>query len=198
MKFEFIWDWLGSHSTRKPSERPAYVLRLKKRYIEWWHGTDDNSVQKLFLYEHVTEFFDAFERKYIAKILEDISFILSRKWAYAIWEQDFYHGHICGKSKAPIKDLETLLSPSNVCFLYHTFEHQAWRPEAVNRNILSFLGAKPTVVHPQSEFRSGEVRGVDPNELNLALYAKFCFKESTQSRYRLEEDTKLEFWGVFP
>lgn len=146
MKFKFIWE----DDTGKKLNRQGM---LKQLYLEkFYNPTDERDIQDRFIYEHVEDFFNLLERRYLQKILKDISYILDKKWASAIWEQDFYHGHISGKSKIAITNLDALLSPSNVCFLYHTYEQQTWIPEAINRNIISYPNEDPRVVHPNYEF----------------------------------------------
>jgi hypothetical protein len=107
----------------------------------------------------------------VQKILDDISYILDHRWASSIWEADFYHGHICGRTRTPITDLNSLLSGLNVCFLYHTSERQSWTPQAANRNILSFPAGYPEVVHPDYEFGRFPGYCVSSKELGLMEYA---------------------------
>ena len=117
MKFRFIWDEI------RPTLGPEKRERLKRRYLEiWYQRNEPHYIQARFIYEHVVEFSDLFEKRWIQKILSDISHILDQKWAFSVWQEDFYHGHVCGRTRTPITDLNALLSASNVCFLYHTFE----------------------------------------------------------------------------
>jgi hypothetical protein len=193
MKFKFIWDEI------RPTLRPEKRERLKRRYLEvWYQRSEPHYIQTRFIYEQVVEFFDLFEKRWIQKVLDDISHILNQKWAFSIWEADFYHGHICGRSKTPMMNLDALLSASNVCFLYHTFEQQAWTPQAANRNILSFPDGHPEVVHPDYEFGKFPGYGVSSEELGLMEYARFDFKESFEGPFTLKDGTKINLWGLFP
>jgi hypothetical protein len=121
-------------------------------------------------------------------------------WAQNISKSDFCHGHICGKSNKVIRDLDALLSASNVCFLYHTFERKVgfWIPEARNRNILSFPKAKPKVVHPNYEFGTRPYYGVNSRKLGLMEYARIFFERNLDGPYKLKDGTKLDIWGKFP
>jgi hypothetical protein len=190
MKFKFIWE---DDTGKKPNRQE----RLKQVYLDkFYNPTDERDIQDRFIYEHVEDFFDLFERRYLQKILKDISYILDKKWASAIWEQDFYHGHICGKSKIAITDLDALLSPSNICFLYHTYEQQTWIPEAINRNIISYPNEDPKVVHPTYEFGTFPGYGVGSEKLGLMEYARFFFKQGS-GPYTLKDGTKIDLWGTF-
>jgi len=86
------------------------------------------------------------------------------------------------RTRTPIADLNALLSASNVCFLYHTFEKQSWTPQAANRNILSFPDGNPEVVHPDCEFGKFPGYGVSSKELGLMEYARFHFEETPNDR----------------
>jgi hypothetical protein len=193
MKFRFIWDEV------RPTLRPEKRESLKRRYIEgFYQRHEPHFVQARFVYEHVGEFFDLFEQRWMQKILSDISYILDQKWAFSIWEADFYHGHICERTRTPITDLDALLSASNVCFLYHTFEKQSWTPQATNRSILSFPSENPHVVYLGDELSRRLGRGVSSEELGLLEYARFFFKESTGGPYTLRDRTRIDLWGMFP
>lgn len=191
MKFKFIWE----------DERWRILNRdgrLKQNFLDRFYQSDEPlDIQARFIYEHVEEFFDLFVERYIRKVLDDISYILDQKWALAISEEDFYHGHICGKAKTATRDLDTLLSISNICFLYHTFEKQSWIPQAVNRNILSLPDGNPKVVHPDYEFGKFPGYGVSSKKLGLMEYARFYFEASAQGPYKLRGG-KMDFWGIFP
>lgn len=194
MKFEFLW-----HDKIFSRRNVQALERLKNSYLRHWEGGSDNySVQTLYLYEHVAEFYNLLEKRYIDRILFDIWFILDRKWAFSIWDQDFFHGHICGKSRDAIADLNEVLAPSNVCFLYHTFEEQAWIPAAINRNILSVPDRDPEVVHPNYDFGAQPGYGVSSKDLGLMEYARFKFKETPLGPYVLKNEKRLDIWGIFP
>lgn len=164
----------------------------------WYRSDELHDIQARFIYEHVDEFSRLFEKRYLRKVLNDISYILDQKWAHAIWEQDFFHGHISGRSATVISDLDALFSASNICFLYHTFEKQTWIPQAVNRNVLSYPDENPRVVHPDYKFGEFPGYGVGSKKLGLMEYARFFFAEaSAQGPYRLRGG-KLDMWGMFP
>jgi len=193
MKFKFVWDEI------RPTLRPEKRESLKRRYIEgFYQRHEPHFVQARFVYEHVGEFFDLLGQRWMQKILGDISYILDQKWAFSIWEEDFYHGHICGRSRTLIADLNALLSASNVCFLYHTFEKQSWTPQAANRNILSFPDGNPGVVRPDCEFGKFPGYGVSSKELGLMEYARFHFEETPNGSCTLKDGTRIELWGMFP
>jgi hypothetical protein len=193
MKFKFIWD------EARPTLRLEKRESLKRRYIEsFYQRHEPYFIQARFIYEHVGEFFDLLEQRWIQKILSDISHILDQKWAFSIWQEDFYHGHICGRTRTPIVDLNALLSASNVCFLYHTFEKQSWTPQAANRNILSFPDEHPEVVHPDYEFGKSPGYGVSSDDLGLMEYARFRFEKSTGGSCTLKDGTRIDLWGMFP
>jgi hypothetical protein len=193
MKFKFVWDEV------RPTLRPEKRESLKRRYIEsFYQRHEPHFIQARFIYEHVGEFFDLLEQRWMQKIPDDISYILDHRWAFSIWEADFYHGHICGRTRTPMTDLDSLQSASNVCFLYHTFEKQSWTPQAINRSILSFPGENPHVVYPGDELSKRLGRGVSSEGLGLLEYARFFFKESTGGPYILKDGTKISLWGMFP
>lgn len=193
MKFKLIWD----------NVRPTHLLdrreSLKRRYMEsFYQRNEPHYVQARFIYEHVGEFFDLFEQRWMQKVLSDISYILDQKWAFSIWQEDFYHGHVCGRTRTPIMDLDALLSASNVCFLYHTFEKQSWTPQAANRSILSFPDENPRVVYPGDELEKRVGRGVSSDKLGLMEYSRFHFEESSKGSYTLKDGTRIDLWGMFP
>ena len=187
MKFEVLEE-NNPHAHKR-------CLRLLEK---WKQGNDANALQRVFIYDHVAEFFHLLEKRYLQKILEDIFYILTKRWALEISEDDFYHGHICGKSKTVIRDLNGLLSASNVCFLYHTFEHKQYHMKAINRNILSFPKSPATVVHPKYEFLSRLYYTVDSSELGLMEYTRIFFTTDQEENYELKDGSKLDIWGKFP
>jgi hypothetical protein len=193
MKVKFIWDYtkLVHLIDRRES--------LKRKSLEsFYQRHEPHYIQARFIYERVREFFDLFEQRWIQKILSDISHILDQKWAFTIWQEDFYHGHICGRLGTAIMNLDALLSASNVCFLYHTFEKQSWTPQAANRNILSFSDGNPEVVRPDCEFGKCPGYGVSSKELGLMEYARFHFEETPTGSCTLKDGTRIELWGMFP
>jgi len=193
MEFKFIWD------DARPTLRPEKRESLKRRYIESFYQRNElHYVQARFIYEHVGEFFGLFEQRWMQKVLSDISHILDHRWAFSIWAADLYHGHICGRTRNLITDLDVLLSASNVCFMYHTFEQQAWTPQAANRSILSFPDENPHVVYPSGELGKRLGRGVSSEELGLMEYARFRFEESPEGSYSLKDGTRIDLWGMFP
>jgi len=187
MKFEVL-------EVNDPQAHRRWLRVLEK----WKQSNDVRAVQSVFVYDHVAEFFNLLEKRYIGKILKDIFYILTKRWALEISEDDFYHGHICGKSKTVIRDLDGLLAASNACFLYHTFEHKHHYPEAINRNILSFPNSKPTVVHPKYEFLTRQYYSVDSSRLGLMEYARIFFSRDQEKPYKLKDGTKLTIWGKYP
>jgi len=191
MKFRFVGE--------EPNDGITSI-RFLKILEKWKRSTDAYAIQRIFVYEHAFEFFDLFEKRYLQKILEDIHYILTMGWAQNISLSDFYHGHICGKSQKVIRDMNALLSVSNICLLYHTFEHNGgtWLPQAINRNILSFPQAKPKVVHPNYEFCRSRFYTVHSSDLGLNEYAKIFFEKTLESPYQLKDGTKLDIWGKFP
>jgi len=192
MKFKFVWDDV------RPTLRPEKRESLKRRYIgSFYQRHEPYFVQARFIYEHVGEFFDLLGQRWMQRILGDIFYILDHRWAFSIWEADFYHGHICGRSRTLITDLDALMSAPNVCFLYHTFEQQSWTSQAANRNILSFPDGHPEVVHPDYEFGKFPGYGVSSKRLGLAEYARFRFKESSKGSYALKDGTRIDLWGMF-
>jgi hypothetical protein len=198
MKFKFIWE----------DKRWAALNRqgsLRQRFLESFYQCDEpKKLQSRFIYEHVQEFFDLLEKRYMHKILDDISYILDQKWALRICEEDSFHGHVSGKSKTVIRDLDTLLSASNICFLYHTFEKQSSIPQAINRNVLSFPDAVPRVVHPDCKFGEFPGYGVSSTKLGLMEYARFYFEANPKGPYKLRRRkiklrrVKMDLWGMFP
>jgi hypothetical protein len=191
MKFKFVWE---DHTYISPKRAEKFKAKL----VEHWHESDDYAKQELFIYGHVEEFFDLFEQRWIQKILGDISYILGQKWAFSICEEDFNHGHICGRTKTSMMSLDALLSVSNVCFLYHTFEERSWLPLAVNRNVLSFPDGHPEVVHLDHEFGKSPGYGVSSKKLGLTEYARFHFEESSKGSYTLKDEARTDLWEVFP
>jgi hypothetical protein len=168
-------------------------------------GGKPNWQQRYFVYEHIKEFFELFETRYLQKVLDDISYILEKRWGFGANEKDFFHGHICGKSTMVIKDLEQLLSASNICFLYHTLERiyhkpgsRVLLPEAINRNILSLPDREPNVIHPNHKFGEYEMYTVHSRDLGLWEYARFFFSETPRGPYRLRNGIVINLWGVFP
>jgi len=189
MKFKFTGEDFGD----------AISSGMFLRVLDKWKQSDDAyAVQSFFVYEHAVEFFNLFEKRYLEKIVEDISYILTNGWALKISKSDFFHGHICGKSKNVIKDLDVLLSASNVCFLYHTFEGQPLHPKAINRSILSFPDALPTPVYPKYGFQSRPYYGVASRDLGLMEYARIFFQRNLKGRYKLKDGSALDIWGKFP
>lgn len=202
MKFKFCGEDVSD----------AITYRRFLKILELWRQSDDaHAVQKLFIYNHVAEFFELFGKRYSRKILEDIWYILSEKWALEIYQADFYHGHICGRSRKVIKDLDVLLSPSNVCFLYHTFEFEPRVPQAINRSILSFPGDLPKPVYPKHKFethpwgniitsgkQSSKHYGVSSSDLGLMEYARIFFQRKLKGRYKLKDGSALDICGKFP
>jgi len=189
MKFKFTGEEPGDAIS---SERFFKLLE------KWKLSSDDDSVQIIFVYEHIAEFFNLFEKRYLHKILEDIHYILTEGWALQISKDDFYHGHICGKSNTVIRDLDALLSASNVCFVYHTFESQPLHPKAVNRSVLSFPKAPPKPVYPKYEFLTRPYYGVSSRDLGLKEYARIYFERNYEGPYQLKDGTRLDMWGKFP
>jgi hypothetical protein len=191
MKFEFSREYshdyfLGQIETFRQGSKPVHV-------------------QKFFVYEHVKEFFDLFGRKYLQKVLDDISYILEKRWGFGINDKDFFHGHICGKSQTVIRDIEELLSPSNICFLYHTLERLSCTPvtnvlvpEAKNRNILSLPDNEPKVIHPDYKFGEYGMYVVHSSDLGSWEYARFFFSETPKGQYKLRNGIVINLWGVFP
>jgi len=189
MKFKFMGEDYGDAISSR---------RLSKVLEKWMQSGEAYAIQEVFVYDHVAEFFNLFEKRYIEKIVEDISYILTKGWALEISKDDFYHGHICGKSKNVIKDLDVLLSASNVCFLYHTFEGQPLHPKAINRSILSFPDALPTPVYPKYKFQSRPYYGVASRDLGLMEYARIFFKRDIKAPHQFRDGNKLDIWGKFP
>jgi hypothetical protein len=194
------------------------LIKLEFRFAEesYWRGffagiekfrnaKEPDLIQMFFVYEHLKEFFDFFGNNYLQKVLDDISYILEKKWGFEISEKDFFHGHICGQSKTVIRDVEELLSPSNICFLYHTLEYTYCIPgtnmlvsEAKNRNILSFPGSEPKIVHPNYEFGKYGFYVVHSSELGFWEHARFYFGTTPNGPYKLRNGTMIDLWGVFP
>ena len=189
MKFKFVGEDYGDAIS---SGRFSKVLE------KWMQSSEAYAIQKVFVYDHVAEFFNSFEKRYLEKIVKDINYILTKGWALEISKDDFYHGHICGKSKNVTEDLDILLSASNVCFLYHTFEGQPIHPKAINRSILSFPDALPKPVYPKYKFQSRPYYSVDPRDLGLMEYARIFFKRDIKAPYQIRDGNKLEIWGKFP
>lgn len=187
MKFEVLEE-NNPHAHKR-------CLRLLEK---WKQGNDAIALQRVFIYNHVAEFFNLLEKRYLQKILEDIDYILTKGWALEISEDDFYHRHICGKSKTVIRDLHGLLAASNVCFLYHTLEHKQHYPEAINRNILSFPNTQPIVVHPKYEFLTRPYYTVDSSRLGLMEYARIFFSKDQEKPCKLKDGTKLTILGKYP
>ncbi|MCK4482203.1 hypothetical protein KAU55_03180 [Candidatus Bathyarchaeota archaeon] len=63
MKFKFCGEDASDVITHK---------RLLKMLELWRQSDDARVVQKLFVYNHVAEFFELFGKRYLRKILEDI------------------------------------------------------------------------------------------------------------------------------
>jgi len=183
--------FLGEDDGISPTRFRKYLEKLRQR-------NDAYAVQEVFVYEHISEFFDLLEKRYLDKILEDIHYVLDKGWALEISEDDFDHGHICGKADMVIKDVNALLSASNVCFLYHTFEHRQYHPEAINRNILSFPQSPLTVVHPKYRFSTRLYYTVHSDDLGFMEYARIFFQRSQGAAYKLGDGTRLTLWGKFP
>lgn len=110
-----------------------------------------------------------------------------------------------------IKNLDALLSPSNVCFLYHTFEFEPRVPQAINRSILSFPEDLPKPVYPKHKFemhpwgniiasskQSGKHYGASSTDLGLMECARIFFQRNLKGPYKLKDGSKLEVWGKFP
>ena len=66
MKFKFIWE----DDTGKKLNRQEM---LKQLYLDkFYNPTDERDIQDRFIYEHVEDFFNLLERRYLQKILKDI------------------------------------------------------------------------------------------------------------------------------
>lgn len=190
MRFQFVGD----------DPRDAISSRGLGRMLDKWsRGSDDYSLQKFFVYEHIVEFFQTLEERYLQKILEDICYILSKGWGVEICRADFYHGHVCGKSKKVVTDLDSLLSPSNVCFLYHTFEFEPRQPQASNRSIISFPETRPQPVFPNRGVDYiTKSYGVSSRDLGLMEYARIYFERNNNGPYKLKDGRTIDLWGKFP
>jgi hypothetical protein len=158
--------------------------------------------QAIFIHKHADKFFDELERKLLRRILDDIGLVLQKGWAKNISKDDFFHGHICGKSSSPVFDLEKLFSPDNIVLLYHTLESSPITPDHYNRNILSTLQTQPTVVRPKG-VNFDEVLGsstygygVGASDLGLMGYAKVYFEKEPEGVYELKDGTKLSLRGL--
>jgi len=158
---------------------------------------DPKKAQAMIIYKDLAEFSDLVEEKLLKKLLDDIGFILGKGWAKEISEKDFNHGHICGKSKVPILNLNDLLSPDNTVILYHTLEHSPFSPDHINRNIESTLISQPIVAHPKYKFGTLPKYTADCSDLGLMGYAMIRFKEKPDGPYMLKNGKKIDLWVVF-
>lgn len=190
MRFQFVGD----------DPRDAISSKVFKQILDKWRqSSDDYSLQMTFIHEHIAEFFQTLQERYLQKILEDIRYILSREWGLEICRADFYHGHICGKSKKVVTDLDILLSPSNVCFLYHTFEFEPRQPQAINRSILSFPETRPEPVYPNhGTDYNRKSYGVSSRDLGLMEHARIYFERNEKGPYKLQDGRTIDLWGKFP
>jgi hypothetical protein len=127
----------------------------------------DLNLMKFLYDEAVAEgLFEVIDRKLMPKILEDISYILEKKWAWSIPScvsgegsqktRGFYHCHLLGEPGLKISgkpddleaDLERVVSPSNIS-IYHTREFIGEEHKKPEHNILSSLTSEPHKVDPR-------------------------------------------------
>ena len=146
------------------------------------------NAQAIYIYQHREEFFNEVESKMLKKIVQDFDFVMKKGWAEDISEYDFCHGHISGRSKKPIFNMDDLFSADNVLVLYHT--HEVWKTHPT-KNVLSSLKSPPSTVQPEPEKYS-----VDTRDLRLLDYADVHFKMTGDGPHKLGNGTKLDVWGV--
>jgi hypothetical protein len=181
----------------------------------------DLNLMKFLYNEAVAErLFEVVDRKLMPKILEDISYILEKKWGRSIPSyvsgegshktEGFYHCHLLGEPGLKISgkpdyleaDLERIVSPSNISILYHTLEFIGEEHKKPEHNVLSSLTSEPHKVDPQQfHDKDGAVNFTDLGKTHYAQI-NFCRQgivrriqqmiSRTKPEYRLKNGTQLQ------
>jgi len=163
--------------------------------------------QAVFLRKYPGRFFNAVEDRFLPKIIADIGYILGEGWAGEISGDDFFHLHICGNPLTCIsrtgenveEDMNRLLAPDRLRFLYHTLEYvPVSEPGFMNRNVLSDSRNRPYVIRPTNfelEKTGWNSYTVNACDLHMLYYAQIDFWESGCGEYMLADGTKIDLSG---
>jgi hypothetical protein len=197
------------------------VEGLEESYLD----ADLKLFRLLFSKTVAKRLFDAIDKRLVPKILEDISYILERKWAENIPRgvsgrgflaplKGFYHCHFLGESDLAVSgrrvdlesDLERIVSPLNVSILYHTREFIGEEYKKPEHNILSSLTSKPRMIDPEQFLEKDDAIGFVDLGKNHYAQIYFSIKERWQCitqtilhvkpRYGLENGVELHMEGV--
>jgi hypothetical protein len=188
----------------------AVMKSTRRDYLE-----ADLNLMKLLYDEAVAErLFEVIDQKLMPKILEDISYILEKKWARGIPRcasgevshktEGFYHCHLLGEPGLKISgkpdcleaDLERVVSPTNVSILYHTREFMGEEYKKPEHNVLSSLNSEPHTVDPR-QFQ-GKERAVNFADLGkthyvqIDFYAQGMLRRIQQTILRIKPEYRLK------
>lgn len=127
------------------------------------------------------------------KIVRDVNYILGKKWASEISEEDFNHAHIC----IPVDSSEnsgefSLINSGDISILYHTRELVSNRDKyRGTRNIYSRYRQNPALKKPQLPSYT-----VFPEDLGLEARFIIRFIPSEEG-YNLVNGQEIDFKGAF-
>jgi hypothetical protein len=181
----------------------------------------DLNLMKFLYKEAVAErLFEVIDQNVMPKILEDIFYILEKKWAAGIPScasgevfhktKGFYHCHLLGEPGLKISgkpddleaDLERVVSPSNISILYHTREFMGEEHKKPEHNILSSLTSEPHKVDPRLfHDKDAAVNFIDLGKTHYAqinFYTRGMLSRikraisRTKPEYRLKNGTQLQ------
>lgn len=153
------------------------------------------------------------------RIASDVDYILQQRWAYEISDFDFNHGHVClhgQRERRGRATREEVLNHSTIpgidaaVILYHT--HELDEKPSLERNITSYSGLKPGVVHPafagisdtrkfleeQQRIKQKGRCTVKWQDLGLEYLFDVEFKLNRDGKYQLSDGRKIDIYTCAP